>query len=118
MKEFVGKPSHINSSRNRGHNLWNADVFAGTTRWVVVGIVALLVVLLAACGSPEPQPIHASPALADKVILYNWEEDIPQSVLDAFSEEYGVEVQVEVYESPGRGNGQHSGRRGIRCGGH
>lgn len=37
--------------------------------------------------------------LADEVVLYDWEGDIPQSVLDSFTAEYGVKVRYEAYES-------------------
>ncbi len=37
--------------------------------------------------------------LAKEIILYNWEGDIPQSVLDAFTKETNVTVRYETYES-------------------
>ncbi|MBI5946143.1 MAG: spermidine/putrescine ABC transporter substrate-binding protein [Chloroflexi bacterium] len=68
-----------------------------STRWL---LAALIPVLLAACGiqavphsTPIPQP------LAGEITFYDWEEDMPQSVLDAFTEEYGVKVNYLVYES-------------------
>ena len=36
---------------------------------------------------------------APKLVLYDWEEDIPQSVLDAFTAEYGIQVEYAVYEA-------------------
>jgi spermidine/putrescine transport system substrate-binding protein len=37
--------------------------------------------------------------LAKELIFYDWEEDMPQSVLDAFTQEYGVQIKYLVYES-------------------
>lgn len=37
--------------------------------------------------------------LADELIFYNWADYIPQSVLDAFTAEYGVKVTTLTYES-------------------
>lgn len=34
-----------------------------------------------------------------ELVLYNWEGDMPQSVLDTFTEEYGVSIKYLVYES-------------------
>jgi len=44
-------------------------------------------------------PANVQNQLADEIILYNWEDDIPQSVLDSFTAEYGVKIRYEVYES-------------------
>ena len=44
--------------------------------------------------------VHSTPVpLAKEITLYDWAEDMPQSVLDAFTEEYGVKVNYLVYES-------------------
>ncbi|MBE2236767.1 MAG: spermidine/putrescine ABC transporter substrate-binding protein [Caldilineaceae bacterium] len=55
-------------------------------------------VLLAACTQAAPTP--APPQLAPVLMLYNWAEYMPQSVLDAFTEEYGVEVNYISYKDP------------------
>ena len=57
--------------------------------WVVSG--------LAACGNPPATP--TPPPLARELLVYNWEDYLPQSVIDAFTAEYGVKVQVETYDS-------------------
>lgn len=49
-------------------------------------------------ASPPP-PVPTPPKLADELIFYNWEGDMPLSVLDAFTKEYGVKVKYLVYES-------------------
>lgn len=63
-------------------------------------IVWAPVMLLTACNMPVASlaPKAAEP-LAKKLIYYSWEEDMPDSVLAAFSREYGVEVEYLVYES-------------------
>lgn len=45
---------------------------------------------------PSPTPL---PPLAKELILYDWEEDMPQSVLDAFTREYGVKITYHTYEA-------------------
>jgi len=55
--------------------------------------VALAGSILWGCA-PAPAPTPDS-----ELILYGWEGDMPQSVLDAFAQEYGVKVTYEVYES-------------------
>ena len=63
-------------------------------------IAALTFSLCAACGgAPTPVPTPTPPPLADELILYNWAEYMPQSVLEAFTEAYGVRVVYEAYES-------------------
>ena len=34
-----------------------------------------------------------------EIILYNWDGDIPQSVLDSFTAEFQINIRYEVYES-------------------
>ncbi len=63
----------------------------------VVCFITVLLILGGCAGSAVPSPT-AQP-LADELILYNWEDDIPQSVLDMFTQEYGVKVKYIVYES-------------------
>ena len=47
-------------------------------------------------SSPSPT---LPPSLAREMILYDWEEDMPQSVLDAFTQEYGVKVTYLTYKA-------------------
>lgn len=58
-------------------------------------VIAFALVLAGCVGSPEPTVLPP----ADELILFNWAEDIPQSVLDAFSEEYTTKVTYKVYEA-------------------
>jgi spermidine/putrescine transport system substrate-binding protein len=39
------------------------------------------------------------PALAKEIVLYGWVDEMPQSVLDRFTAEYGVKVRYETYVS-------------------
>jgi spermidine/putrescine transport system substrate-binding protein len=74
------------------------DLRPGLLRILIAG---LTLILLAACGNPTPPPSTLTPPvpLAKELVFYDWEEDMPQSVLDAFSEEYGVKIKYLVYES-------------------
>jgi spermidine/putrescine transport system substrate-binding protein len=60
--------------------------------------LALAGMLAGACAS-EPAPAPAMPALADELIFYNWPEDMPQSVLETFTAEYGVTVDYQVFDT-------------------
>jgi len=63
-------------------------------------IAGLALILLAACRSPTPPPSTPTPVtLATELVFYDWDEDMPQSVLDAFTEEYGVKINYLIYES-------------------
>jgi spermidine/putrescine transport system substrate-binding protein len=55
---------------------------------------------LTGCTSNNiPADPTLTPPLAKELILYNWADYMPQSVLDAFTAEYGVEVTYLTYES-------------------
>lgn len=58
------------------------------TLWSILVIVGFLV----GCAPAEP-------ALPKELILYNWVEYMPQSVMDAFEKEYDVKVKYVAYES-------------------
>ena len=57
-------------------------------------LFALLVfsLLIAGCAPKEP-PIPT------ELILYNWVEYMPQSVMDAFTNEYGITIKYVAYET-------------------
>lgn len=61
--------------------------------WLAVWFV--LVGALAGCQQAE----SPSPVLAKEIVFYDWQEDMPQSVLDAFTKEYGIKVKYLVYDS-------------------
>lgn len=65
---------------------------------VAAAALAALTALLAGCGAPPtPQPTVAP--LAEEITYYDWEEMMPQSVLDAFEQEFGVRVNYVTYVS-------------------
>lgn len=61
-------------------------------------IVRLLwpLLLLAACRDQQQAPPAAAGA---EVVLHNWEEDLPPSVLEAFTREYGIRVRYDAFAS-------------------
>ena len=61
----------------------------------------LTMTLITACISPTPPPALTPTAnpLAQEIIFYSWAEDVRQSALDMFTEEYGVRVKYVGYES-------------------
>jgi len=60
---------------------------------------ALILGFLTACGDAEPPAQPASPPLARELIFYDWADDLPQSVIDAFTAEYGVRISYQTYET-------------------
>lgn len=66
-----------------------------TLQWRAVLAFGVCVVIVA-CGRVGA-PTATPPALARELIFYDWENDLPQSVLDAFTKEFGVGVRYETY---------------------
>ena len=64
-------------------------------RFIWVG----LAFLVATCSGAGPSSIPALQPLAQEIILYDWAEDIPQPVLDAFQTEHGVKVIYIPFEA-------------------
>jgi len=67
---------------------------------LLAAMVALTCIALVSCESKTstPQPPRA-PQLAGELVFHNWPEDMPQSILDAFTAEYAVKVRYEAYKS-------------------
>jgi len=64
--------------------------------WAVLGVA----LVLAACtASPAWLGSTPRPALASELVFYDWDGDMPQSVLDAFTQEYHVKVTYKTYPS-------------------
>jgi len=60
-------------------------------------IALLLVMMLAGCGrSAASAP---KPTFSEEMVLYDWEGDMPESVLNAFTQEYDIKVTYMIYES-------------------
>lgn len=65
----------------------------------IVSIFILLLLLPVACAGQTVPATPTPPMLAKELIFYDWEDDMPQAVLDAFTEEYGVGVQYVSYQT-------------------
>lgn len=62
----------------------------------------MLTAILGACDQAAPPPVSSSPStppLAQELVFYNWVDDIPPSILNAFTEEYGVKIKYETFQS-------------------
>jgi spermidine/putrescine transport system substrate-binding protein len=62
-------------------------------------ILMLAMTWLTACDNASPPPKTTVPSLAQELTFYDWKDDMPQSVLDAFTREYGIKVNYLSYES-------------------
>lgn len=61
--------------------------------------VALALGLLAACGDAEPPARPTTPTLAKELIFLSWAEDLPESIMEEFTKEYGVKVIYQSYDT-------------------
>lgn len=70
-------------------------------RWALQRLLysVLALGLLTACGDADTPAQPAPPSLDKELIFYDWADDMPQSVLDAFTREYGVKVIYQTYET-------------------
>jgi len=98
LHSFAQRLFHLNPDARRGPAL-----SAGRAALALLIPGALAAVAGCAATAPvqsppgAPGPSAAVPA--ETLTLYSWEDDIPQSVLDAFTAEYGVAITYQVYES-------------------
>lgn len=65
----------------------------------MIAFISLVITLLGCTADAALVPTPTPPVLANELIFYDWEEDMPQSVLDAFTQEYGVKVTYLAYEN-------------------
>ena len=70
---------------------------SGTCRLLVFLLVMALG--LTGCSNVPAAPAVPAEVGAVTLTLYNWVDYMPQSVLDAFADEYGIQVIPVVYES-------------------
>ncbi len=56
-------------------------------------VCVLLVALLAGCAPAPATPAH------NPLIVYDWVDDIPQSLLDEFTQQTGIPVRLEGYQT-------------------
>jgi spermidine/putrescine transport system substrate-binding protein len=66
--------------------------------WLAVFCGLLLMGLIHGCENTDT-PKKTVPALAKELVLYDWVDDMPRSVLDEFTKEYGVKVTYHTFES-------------------
>lgn len=88
--------------RNRDFGLNRSPRLAPDFKRNLVPIlIASLVIFQFACHAAAPTGVSASTPipLAKELIFYDWDGDMPQSVLDAFESEYNVRVTYLAYES-------------------
>lgn len=67
--------------------------------WTILAMMILLAGCLSGRQTLSPTPVPPTPALAEELVFYDWLDDMPQSVLDAFTAEYGVRVHYLTYGS-------------------
>lgn len=68
------------------------------SRLVRLSIRGVLIILVLFCSARAWCGGSATPSTTE-IVLYDWEEDIPQSVLDAFTRETKIKVKFEVFYS-------------------
>jgi spermidine/putrescine transport system substrate-binding protein len=69
-------------------------------RLAMAAAMLVVVALGAACGPKQAWlGFTPSPALAQPLVFYDWDGDLPESVLEAFTREYNVEVIFRTYLS-------------------
>ncbi|MDS4039933.1 MAG: spermidine/putrescine ABC transporter substrate-binding protein [Candidatus Competibacter sp.] len=67
--------------------------------WRLLLCGCLAIGLLIACDDAKPPAQPTPPPLARELIFYDWADDLPQSVIDAFTAEYGVKINYQTYET-------------------
>ncbi len=73
-----------------------------STLWLILRrfLAASLTVFLFACtAAPTSSSSSTTEAPAKEIVLYNWPDYMPQSVLDKFEKEYGTKVIAHTYNS-------------------
>jgi spermidine/putrescine transport system substrate-binding protein len=67
--------------------------------WRLLLCGCLAIGLTSACDDAKPPAQPIPPPLARELIFYDWADDLPQSVIDAFTAEYGVKINYQTYET-------------------
>jgi spermidine/putrescine transport system substrate-binding protein len=78
--------------RSRANQIMNKSVQLTLNLRTNLTVFLILSLLMTGCISKEP-------SMPTELILYNWEGDIPQSILDSFTAEYGIKVRYVTYIS-------------------
>ncbi|AEC02505.1 extracellular solute-binding protein [Parasphaerochaeta coccoides] len=70
------------------------------TRICIIFLVSLLVLFATACGGSSSSKDSATSRSAEKTLyIYNWSYYTPDSVIEAFEKEFGVDVVLDYYAS-------------------
>ncbi|HRX63114.1 MAG TPA: hypothetical protein P5260_18115 [Candidatus Competibacter sp.] len=69
--------------------------WSAATLWGLLGLAAILAT---ACDDSKPPPPLAPPPMRE-LVYYDWADDMPQAVFDAFTAEYGIKVKYVTYAS-------------------
>jgi spermidine/putrescine transport system substrate-binding protein len=65
-----------------------------------LGLLVMNIMMLVACTPSTPEtPTPATPPLAQSIRFHIWADDVPQEVLDQFTTETGVAVELVTYDS-------------------
>jgi len=67
------------------------------SRYLMIFIIA--VILLSACGAKATPVVTPTESFSKELTLYNWVDYMPQSVMDAFTQEYGITIKYISYET-------------------
>lgn len=62
-------------------------------------IIIVSTILLSACAGSIKPVITPTESFSKELTLYNWADYMPQSVIDKFTQEYGVKINYVVYDS-------------------
>lgn len=63
------------------------------------GLISLLIILFLTGCQPQAAAPPTPPSLDKELTLYYYQSGIPQSILDKFTQEYGVTVNYEIFTS-------------------
>jgi len=72
--------------------------------------ISLLFAMIVITACSARNPVNATPPPSPELTLYNWIDYLPQSVMDAFTQEYGITINYVYYES------QEEAVKNIRAG--
>lgn len=64
---------------------------------ILIILLLVLSTLLLACA--QALPVITPEPLAQELVLYDWADYMPQSILDAFTAEYGIKVHYQTYDT-------------------
>lgn len=65
------------------------------SHWIVVSLLALT-----GCASTSATPLSTATATsAESIVIYGWDDGLPQSILDSFTEEFGVKTDYQTFIS-------------------